>query len=95
MWAADIIVSTKLCFLSAVQWYNKLNSLEVTQASYLLLGLAENWIVFWDFKILNNIWIVEGSDSGDSDNQGPTVLLLGKETSRWHIIIITVLIMQH
>ena len=45
--------------------------------------------------MLNRIWIIEGSDSGDSDNQGPTVLLLRKETSRWHIIIISVLIMQH
>ena len=41
------------------------------QAFHLLLGFAENQIVFWD---LNSVRITEGSDNGDSDNQGPTVL---------------------
>ena len=50
-------------------------SLKITQALHLLLGFAENQIVFWDFKIRNSIWITEGSDNGDSDNQGPTVYI--------------------
>ena len=51
-----------------------LTSLIITQTFHLLLGFAENQIVFWDFKIKNSIQITEGSDSGDSDNQGSTVL---------------------
>ena len=34
---------------------------------------AENQIVLWDFKIRDSIQITEGSDNGDSDNQGSTV----------------------
>ena len=49
-------------------------SLKITQAFHLLLGFAENQAVFWDFKIQNSIRITEGSDNGDSDNRGPTVL---------------------
>ena len=56
-----------------------LTSLKFTEALHLLLGFAENQIVFWDFKIRNSIRITEGSDNGDSDNRGPTVLtLLGR-----------------
>ena len=50
-----------------------LTSLKITQAFHLLLGFAENPI-FRDFKILNSVWITEGCDNGDTDNQGPTVL---------------------
>ena len=49
-----------------------LTSLKITQAFHLLLGFAENQIVFWDFKIQNSVQITEGSDSGDSDNRGST-----------------------
>ena len=48
-------------------------NLIITQAFHLLLDFAENQTVFWDFKIRNSVWITEGSDNGDSDNQGPTV----------------------
>ena len=50
-----------------------LTSLIITQAFHLLLGFVENQTVFWDFKIRNSAWIIEGSDNGDSDNRGPTV----------------------
>ena len=49
-------------------------SLKITQAFYLLLGFAENQIMFWDYKTRNGVQITEGSDNGDSDNRGPTVL---------------------
>ena len=52
-----------------------LTSLKITQAFHLLLGFVENQTVFWDFKIRNSVRITEGSDNGDSDNRGPTVLL--------------------
>ena len=45
-----------------------LKSLKITQAFHLLLGFAENQIVFWDFKFQNNVQITEGLDNGDSDN---------------------------
>ena len=51
-----------------------LTSLKITQAFQLLLGFVENQTVFWDFKIRNSVQITEGSDNGDSDNRGPTVL---------------------
>ena len=52
-----------------------LTSLKITQAFRLLLGFAENQIIFWDFKIRNSVQITEGSDNGDSDNQDFTVLV--------------------
>ena len=58
-------------------YYNiiSLASLKITQEFHLLLnGLAENKIIFCDFKSQNNVWITKGSDNGDSDNQGSTVL---------------------
>ena len=45
-----------------------LTSLKITQTFHLLLGFAENQIVFWDFKIKNSTRITDGSDNGDSDN---------------------------
>ena len=51
-----------------------LTSLKIIQAFHLLLGFAENQGVFWDFKIQNSVRITEGSDNGDSDNRGSTVL---------------------
>ena len=50
-----------------------LTSLKITQAFHLLLGFAENQIIFWDFKIQNSVRITVGSDNGDSDNRGSTV----------------------
>ena len=50
-------------------------SLRITQAFHLLLGFAENQIVFWNFKIRNSVQITESSDNGDSDNQGSTVYI--------------------
>ena len=41
----------------------------------MLLGFAENQTVLWGFKIRNSVQITEGSDNGDSDNRGPTVLV--------------------
>ena len=57
-------------------YYNilSLTGLKIAQAFHLLLGFAENLTVFWDFKIQNSVRITEGSDNGDSDNRGPTVL---------------------
>ena len=52
-----------------------LTSLTITQSFHLLLGFAENQIVYWDFKIKNSVPITEGLDNGDPDNQGSTVLL--------------------
>ena len=49
-----------------------LASLKITQAFHLLLGFAENQIM-WDFKIRNSVWITKGSDNGDLNNRGPTV----------------------
>ena len=51
------------------------------QAFHLLLGFGENQVIFWDFEIQNSIWIIEGSDNGDSDNQGSTVHKLYVHTS--------------
>ena len=51
-----------------------LTSLKITQELHLLLGFVENQTVFWDFKIRNSARITEGSDNGNSDNRGPTVL---------------------
>ena len=58
------------------QYYDiiSLTSLKIIQAFHLLLGFAENQGIFWDFKIQNTVRITEGSDNGDSDNRGPTVL---------------------
>ena len=53
-----------------------LASLKITQAFHLLLDFGENQVVFRDFKIRNSIRITEGSDNGESDNQGPTVFAI-------------------
>ena len=52
-----------------------LTSLKITQAFHLLLGFAENQIIFWDSKIQNSIQINEGSDNGDLGNRGSIVQL--------------------
>ena len=40
----------------------------------MLCDYVENQTVFWNFKIRNSVRITEGSDNGDSDNRGPTVI---------------------
>ena len=60
--------------ISSVLWYNKPNKSKIAQAFHILLGFAENQTVYRDFKIRNSVRITEGSDNGDSDNQGSTVL---------------------
>ena len=45
------------------------------QEFHLLLDFAENQRVFRDFKIQNSVRITECSDNGDSNNQGPTVII--------------------
>ena len=73
-----------------------LTSLKITQAFYLLLGFAENQGVFWDFKIETSVRITEGSDNGDSDNQGSTllqnvILIISGITKVGDIIIVSIL----
>ena len=69
MWATNNIALFYPLYYDIIN----LTSLKITQAFHLLLGLAENQIVLWDFKICNSVRITEGSDSGDSDNRGSTV----------------------
>ena len=69
----NYIVPANILFYSLYSDIISQISLKITRAFHLLLGFAENQTVFWDFKIQNSVWITEGSDNGDSDNQGPTV----------------------
>ena len=71
MWAVDNTVHANMLFYPLYYDIISLTSLKITQAFHLLLGFVENQTVFWDFKIQNSVWITEGSDNGDSDNQGP------------------------
>ena len=50
-----------------------LTSRKTIQAFHLLLGFAENQIIFWDFKIQSSVQITKGSDNEDLDNQNSTV----------------------
>ena len=63
-----------MLFFSLYYSILSLTSLKITQAFHLLLVFVENQTVFWNFKIQNSIRITEGSDNGDSDNRGPTLL---------------------
>ena len=74
MWAADNIAHTNMLLYPLYYNIISLRSLKITQAFHLLLGFAENQGVFWDFKIQNSVRITKGSDNGDSDNPGSTVL---------------------
>ena len=76
MWAVNNIAHGNM--LSYPLYYDiiSLTSLKIIQAFHLLLGFAENQGVFWDLKIQNNVQITEGSDNGDLDNRGSTVLIL-------------------
>ena len=72
-----IILYMLICMLFYPLYYDiiSLTSLKIIQAFHLLLGFAGNQGIFWDFKIQNSVWIIEGSDNGDSDNRGSTVLV--------------------
>ena len=72
MWAANYIVPANILFYSLYCDIISQISLKITQAFH---GFAEKQTVFWDFKIRNSVRITKGSDNGDSDNQGPTVLI--------------------
>ena len=72
---ADNIVYANRLFYPLYYDIISLTSLIIPQAFHLLLGYAENQVVLRDFKIRNSVWITEGSDNGDLDNRGPTVLV--------------------
>ena len=74
MWAVDNIAHANMLFYPLYYDIINLTSLKITQVFHLLLGFVENQIVFWDFKIRNSIRITEGSDNGDLDNWGTTVV---------------------
>ena len=71
---ADNIAHTNMPFYPLYYDIISLTSLKIIQAFHLLLGFAENQGVFLDFKIQNSVRITEGSDNGDSDNRGSTVV---------------------
>ena len=75
MWAVDNIAHANILFYLLYYDIISLKSPKITQAFHLLLGFAENQVVFRDFKIRNNVQITEGSDNGDLDNRGPTVYI--------------------
>ena len=76
MWAVNNIAHGNMLFYPLYYDIISLTSLKIIQAFRLLLGFAENQGIFWDLKIENSIQITEGSDNGDLDNQGSTVLIL-------------------
>ena len=57
MWAADNIAHANMLFYPLYYDIISLTSLKITQAFYLLLGFAENQIVFWDFKVKIRVYI--------------------------------------
>ena len=71
MWAADNIAHANMLFYLLYYDIPSLISPKITQEFHLLLGLAENQAIYWDFEIRNSVWITEGSD-----NQGSTVLCM-------------------
>ena len=70
---ADNIAHANMLFYPLYYDIISPTSLKITQTFRLLLGFAENQVVFWDFKNKNSIRITEGLDNGDSDNRGSTV----------------------
>ena len=75
MWAANNIAHANMLFYPLYYDISSIISLTITQAFHLLLGFVENQAIYWDFKIRNSVWITEGSDNRDSDNQGSTVYI--------------------
>ena len=68
-----------ICFLPTVLHIISLTNLKPTQtflALILLFGFAENQIFIWVFKIRNSFQITKGSDNGDLDNRGSTVVTI-------------------
>ena len=65
---SDNIAHSNMLFYPLYYDIISLTSLKTTQVFHLVLGFAENQIVFWDFKIENSTQITEGSDNGDLDN---------------------------
>ena len=76
---ADNIAHDNMLFYPLYYGIISLTSLKITQAFHLLLGFADNPIVSWYFNIQNSVRITEGSDNGDSDNRGSTVLCFVKQ----------------
>ena len=70
---ADNIAHANMLFYPLYYDIISLTSLKITQVFHLLLGFAENQIVFWDFKTWDSVRITKGSGNGDSDNQGSSV----------------------
>ena len=58
-----------------------LTSLIITRTFHLILGFAENQIIFQDFKIKKCVQITQSSENGDSDSRGSTVIYI-------HVIIV-------
>ena len=73
---ANNIAHANMLFYPLYDDIISLTSLKITQVFHLLLGFAENQNVFRGFKIQNSFRTTEGSDNGDSDNQGSTVLTI-------------------
>ena len=51
-----------------------------TQAFHLLLNFAEN-ITFFGILKFENVRTMEGSDNGDLDNRGPTIIVSSVQCS--------------
>ena len=71
-WASDNITHANTLFYPPYYDIISLASQKITQTFHLLVGFAENQIIFWYFKIPNTVRITEDSDNGDSDNRGST-----------------------
>ena len=67
------IASATMPFLSNVLWYNKLNKSRNHTSITFITCFCRNSNCVLGFNIQNGVQIIEGSDNGDSDNQGPTV----------------------
>ena len=71
MWTTDNITPANMLFyplycniisLTSLKSHNFINNLVLHKINRV-----------WDIKVQNSVWITEGADNGDSDNQGPTV----------------------
>ena len=63
-------------FLPTVLRYNKPNKSKNHRHFSYYLVLQKIKLFLWDFGIKNSVRITEGSDNGNSDNQGSTVLTI-------------------
>ena len=71
-----IILHMLTYFLPTVLWYNKPNKSKNYRHFIYYLVLQKIKLFFWDFRIKNSVWITKGSDNGNSDNRGSTVLTI-------------------